>query len=208
MFGKLMSISDETMAPTTRSSWGKTLPEIHPMEAKKQFAARIVERFHGPEAAKAALEDFNTRFSKRDLADAELPEVPAAQLPADIVSIVVAAYLQAFQLTKSKADARRLVEQGSIQLNGQKITDPKATPALEGGTCCDWTRRAPCVSSRALSFFDKPAVWRRLSAEFRDAGAASIFAVGKHGVYKKPYRGTTAISPPSSVPGERRHVPR
>lgn len=133
-FGKLMSISDETMAIYYSLLLGETLPEIHPMEAKKQFAARIVERFHGPEAAKAALEDFNTRFSKRDLADAELPEVPAAQLPADIVSIVVAAYLQAFQLTKSKADARRLVEQGSIQLNGQKITDPKATPALEGGT--------------------------------------------------------------------------
>ena len=44
------------------------------MEAKKQLARRIVERYHGPEAAQAALEDFNTRFSKkRDLAHADLP---------------------------------------------------------------------------------------------------------------------------------------
>ncbi len=133
-FGKLMSISDETMAIYYTLLLGEALPEIHPMDAKKQLASRIVERFHGADAAKAALDDFNTRFSKRDLAEADLPEIPAAQLPADIVSIVVAAYAQAFQMTKSKGDARRLVEQGSVQLNGQKITDPKATPTLEGGT--------------------------------------------------------------------------
>ena len=133
-FGKLMSISDETMAIYYTLLIGETLPAIHPMEAKKQLASRIVERFHGEEAAKAALDDFNTRFSKRDLADADLPEVPAAQITGDIVSAVVAAYLQAFQLTKSKGDARRLVEQGSIQLNGQKITDPKAIPEFEHGT--------------------------------------------------------------------------
>lgn len=133
-FGKLMSISDETMAIYYTLLIGETLPAIHPMEAKKQLASRIVERFHGAEAAKAALEDFNTRFSKRDLADADLPEVAVSQIAGDIVSAVVAAYLQAFQLTKSKGDARRLVEQGSIQLNGQKITDPKAAPEFESGT--------------------------------------------------------------------------
>ncbi|RYD82009.1 MAG: tyrosine--tRNA ligase [Verrucomicrobiaceae bacterium] len=132
-FGKLMSISDETMAIYYSLLLGETLPEIHPMEAKKQFAARIVERFHGADAAKAALEDFNTRFSTRNLADAALPEVAASQLAGDIVTAVVAAYGQAFQITKSKGDARRLVEQGSIQLNGQKITDPKATPEFESG---------------------------------------------------------------------------
>ncbi len=132
-FGKLMSISDETMAIYYTLLLGEPLPEIHPMEAKKQLASRIVERFHGAEAAKAALDDFNTRFSKRDLADADLPEIPAAQLTGDIVSIAVTAYAEAFQLKKSKGDARRLVEQGSVQLNGQKITDPKATPTLETG---------------------------------------------------------------------------
>jgi tyrosyl-tRNA synthetase len=132
-FGKLMSISDETMAIYYTLLLSEPLPEIHPMEAKKQLASRIVERFHGREAAQGALDDFNTRFTKRDLAEADLPEIPAAQLSGDIVSVVVAAYSEAFQLKKSKGDARRLVEQGSVQLNGQKITDVKATPAIEGG---------------------------------------------------------------------------
>src|SRR3954464_3912979 len=65
-FGKLMSISDATMATYYTLLLGETLPEIHPMEAKKQLAARIVERFHDRAAADAALADFNTRFSKKD----------------------------------------------------------------------------------------------------------------------------------------------
>ncbi|MHA3771025.1 tyrosine--tRNA ligase [Verrucomicrobiota bacterium sgz303538] len=132
-FGKLMSISDETMGLYYTLLLSETLPDIHPMEAKKQLASRIVERFHGREAAQAALEDFNTRFSKRDLADADLPQVPADQLTGDIVSVVVTAYAQAFQMTKSRGDARRLVEQGSVQLNGTKISNPKETPQIESG---------------------------------------------------------------------------
>jgi tyrosyl-tRNA synthetase len=46
---------------------------------------------------------------------------------------VVAAYAKGFALTKSRADARRLVEQGSIQLNGEKLRDPKATVELQPG---------------------------------------------------------------------------
>ena len=53
---------------------------------------------------------------------------------ADIVSVVVHAYMQGFQATRSRGDARRLVEQGSIQLGDEKITDPKAAPALSSGT--------------------------------------------------------------------------
>jgi len=113
---------------------GEEMPQIHPMDAKKQLAFRIVERYHSPEAAQAALDDFNTRFSKRDLAQADLPEVsldPAAQ---DLVSAVVAAYTKAFEITKSRGDARRLIEQGSVQWEGKKVADPKATPAFaEGG---------------------------------------------------------------------------
>jgi tyrosyl-tRNA synthetase len=48
-------------------------------------------------------------------------------------SIVVSAYAHAFATTKSRADARRLIEQGSVQLNGEKLRDPKAVIALERG---------------------------------------------------------------------------
>ena len=107
--------------------------DMHPMEAKKQLAARIVARFHGEEAGNAARADFELRFSKKDLASAELPSLPLAGLGADIVSVVVAAFGQCFQITKSRGDARRLVEQGSIQLGGEKVNDPKATPAFATG---------------------------------------------------------------------------
>lgn len=132
-FGKLMSISDETMATYYALLLNEPLPEGHPMDAKKQLAFRIVERFHSREAAQGALDDFNTRFSKKDLASADLPEIDLTDSAPDIVSIVVAAYQKAFETTKSRGDVRRLVEQGSIQLRGEKITDPKATPTIAKG---------------------------------------------------------------------------
>jgi len=134
MFGKLMSITDTLMARYYLLLLGEDVPEIHPMEAKKQLARRIVERYHGTEAGNAALEDFNTKFSKRDVEHAEWPVVSFDGVNQDIVSLVVAGYEMGYQITKSRGDARRLVEQGSIQLHEEKITDPKTTPALAAGT--------------------------------------------------------------------------
>ena len=134
MFGKLMSITDTLMARYYNLLLCEQAPaDMHPMEAKKQLAARIVARFHGEEAGNAARADFELRFSKKDLASAELPSLPLAGLGADIVSVVVAAFGQFFQITKSRGKARRLVEQGSIQLGGEKVNDPKAMPAFATG---------------------------------------------------------------------------
>jgi len=126
MFGKLMSISDELMARYYNILLGEALPAIHPMDAKKELAFRIVERFHDRAAAKSALDDFEARFARRDLAAAELPRVRLSELGEDIISAVVAAYAQGFNLTKSRSDARRLVEQGSVQWRGEKVSDPRA----------------------------------------------------------------------------------
>jgi len=126
MFGKLMSISDELMARYYNILLGEALPAIHPMDAKKELAFRIVERFHDRAAAKSALDDFEVRFARRDLAAAELPRVRLSELGEDIISAVVAAYAQGFNLTKSRSDARRLVEQGSVQWRGEKVSDPRA----------------------------------------------------------------------------------
>jgi tyrosyl-tRNA synthetase len=132
-FGKLMSISDKLMERYYLLLLGRELPAIHPMDAKKRLAFEIVARYHAPEAAQAALDDFNMRFSKRDLEHADLPEVSMQGVQPDIISVVVAAYAQAFGAARSRGDARRLVEQGSVQLHGEKITDPKAAPALQSG---------------------------------------------------------------------------
>jgi tyrosyl-tRNA synthetase len=133
MFGKLMSISDELMGRYYPLLLGEEQPAGHPMDAKKQLARRIVERYHGAEAGQAALDDFNTKFSKRDVDAAEWPTVQLAPGKMDIISLVVLAFAQGYQITRSRGEARRLVEQGSVQLRGEKITDPKTLLALPSG---------------------------------------------------------------------------
>lgn len=133
MFAKLMSISDPLMDRYYRLLLGRQTPALHPMEAKKELAAAIVERYHGAEASEAAREEFNQRFSERNLAEAELPSVALVGVPGDIVSIVVAAYSEGFKISRSRGEARRLVEQGSVQYAGQKITEARATPAIQAG---------------------------------------------------------------------------
>ena len=134
MFGKTMSISDELMGKYYTLLLGEALsPDVHPMEAKKSLAARLVARYHSEEAAKAAREDFEQRFSKRDIEHADLPLVTLADGEVDIVSAVVAAYEVGFGLKKSRGDARRLVEGGSVQWQGQKVTDLKTSPTFSGG---------------------------------------------------------------------------
>ena len=132
IFGKLMSISDELMVRYYPLLLGKPLDfNAHPLEAKKHLASSIVEMYHSRETAQKIIEEWNARFSEKRLSDADLPLF----LPGndDITSIVVSAYANAFKLTKSRADARRLIEQGSIQLDGEKLRDPKAVLSLRPG---------------------------------------------------------------------------
>ncbi|PYJ88844.1 MAG: tyrosine--tRNA ligase, partial [Verrucomicrobia bacterium] len=103
----------------------------HPLEAKKHLASAVVETYHSRAAAEKTVEDWNARFSEKRLSDAELPGFPAQT--ADVVTIVVDAYAKGFALKKSRADARRLIEQGSVQLNGEKLRNPTAVVALESG---------------------------------------------------------------------------
>ena len=126
MFGKIMSISDDLMARFYTLLLGRALPPgEHPMAAKKELARSLVERFHSAADARHALEEFEKRFSARDLETAELPAfVPAASL-LDVVTAGVEAYVQCFGQARSRGDVRRLAAQGSIQWRGEKITDPK-----------------------------------------------------------------------------------
>ena len=127
-----MSISDELMARYYPLLLGKSLDaNTHPLEAKKHLASAIVETYHSHAAAQKTLEEWNARFSEKRLADADLPVFrPEAS---DIVSVVAAAYASVFAITKSRGDARRLIEQGSVQLDGEKLRDPKATLQLRAG---------------------------------------------------------------------------
>jgi tyrosyl-tRNA synthetase len=135
MFGKLMSISDALMARYYNLLLGRTPPaDAHPLEAKKQLAFEIVQTYHSPAAAQKTLDEWNTRFSKRDLEHADLPAFSATSgkgLAA--VALVSNVYREAFNLEKSHSEVSRLIKQGSVEIDGAKIRDPKATITLKPG---------------------------------------------------------------------------
>jgi tyrosyl-tRNA synthetase len=134
IFGKLMSVSDELMARYYPLLLGRSLPpDLHPMAAKKELAKEIVDTYHEPGAGGQATEEWERRFSEKRLDEAELPEFSPPSDERNIISLVVAAYSAAFGLTKSRGEVRRLVEQGSVQLRGEKIRDTQAQIALRTG---------------------------------------------------------------------------
>jgi tyrosyl-tRNA synthetase len=105
---------------------------LHPMEAKKQLAAKCVAVYHSQAAGKEAREDFEIRFSKRDIAHADLPVFKLGERK-DVLGVVLQAYADVFQVTQSNGDVKRLLQGGSVQLNGEKLSDPKAEPAWKDG---------------------------------------------------------------------------
>ena len=132
MFGKVMSISDETML-----EWRKMLGQAyglpaeapeHPMEVKKQLAAGIVTRFHGEEAGVQARADFEQKFSKKDLTAADLEAYQVSENP-----IWISKLLQESGAVKSSSEAKRLIQQGGVKIDGEKITDFKANVEVKGG---------------------------------------------------------------------------
>lgn len=136
MFGKLMSVSDELMDRYYLLLLGEARdPHGHPMEAKKALAEKLTARYHGEEAGAAARADWDTRFSKKDLAAAELPEL-SKDLPADttVLSLSAHAFKAAFGLEKSNGELRKqFIISGSVQLNGTKLTDPNASVEVQAG---------------------------------------------------------------------------
>lgn len=133
MFGKLMSISDELMARYYRLLLGRELPvDVPPFLAKKQLAREIVATYHSANASVAADQDWTMRFSEKRLGDADLPSMTVLDMDTDVVTAVVNAF-SLFELKKSRTDARRLIEQGSVQLDGEKIRDPKTSMRLQTG---------------------------------------------------------------------------
>jgi len=122
MFGKLMSISDELMARYYLLLLSRELPKgEHPLEAKKHLAAEIVATYYSREVASRAKEEWTTRFSEKRLSETELPVLSAQS--GDVVTIVVQAFAVC-AITKSRAEASRLIKQGSIQLDGVKLRNP------------------------------------------------------------------------------------
>ena len=128
MFGKLMSISDELMITYYEllSNCSNEYLEavksgkIHPMEAKKNLAFEIVERFHGREAAEKAKETFEKLFSRREINEEDLEEI---LLPSS-GETWLPAILKEAGVVKSTSEGRRLLQQGGIRIDNKKISEP------------------------------------------------------------------------------------
>lgn len=130
IFGKLMSVSDNLMwryidllsfesIATIRQWRADVAGGRNPRDIKVAFAQEIVGRFHGIDAARSALADFEARF-RRDEIPADLPEV---RLNADDDGLSIAAVLKQAGLTPSTSDALRMLAQGGVRMDGEKVSD-------------------------------------------------------------------------------------
>jgi tyrosyl-tRNA synthetase len=138
MFGKIMSISDDTMWDYYRlllefdEEHIAKLKAGHPMDAKKHLASSLVGQFHSMKAAKHELEQFEQVFSKNKLPD-DMPTFTWNDLLDDAPSAPLFEVMAQSKLFESKGAIRRLVQQGAVKINGEKQTDPnrEMTPPKE-----------------------------------------------------------------------------
>ncbi|RMF44834.1 MAG: tyrosine--tRNA ligase [Deltaproteobacteria bacterium] len=141
IYGKTMSISDELMVRyyellsdvdlTTLEKVRKGVAGeeggMHPMEAKKALAHELVARFHGEDAARQAAQDFIQQFKQKEIPD----DIPEVLLSAD-GPVWICRLLTDAGLVASNGEARRMVRQGGVRLNGEKVTDADLEVSLDG----------------------------------------------------------------------------
>ena len=129
MFGKIMSISDDTMWDYYRlllefpENKVENLKTGHPMESKKRLASSLVGQFHSMEAAKHELEQFEQVFSKNKLPD-DMPTFNWNDLIGDAPNAPLFEVMAQSELFESKGAIRRLVQQGGVKIDGEKQDDP------------------------------------------------------------------------------------
>lgn len=136
IYGKAMSIPDRLTpryAELLTDQDLNALEALHPMEAKQRLAFTLTAQFHGTSQAEAAQAQFNKVFRQRGT-PSEIPEfkVPPSLMKEGKVWIV--ALLVEAGWSPSKAQARRLIAQGAVDLDGEKLTDPEASLALKTGS--------------------------------------------------------------------------
>ncbi len=139
MFGKIMSISDDLMWRYYELLSFRPMAEIekwkqeceqgaNPRNYKVSLAQEIVERFHDAQAAKKALENFEARFQRGAMPD-EMDEVVLSAVDG---GLAIANLLKEAGLTKSTSDSMRMIKQGAVKIEGEKVSDPKLI--IEVGT--------------------------------------------------------------------------
>ena len=128
MYGKTMSIPDEQIYPwfeLCTDITGEQLSEIekqldersvNPRDLKRQLAREIVKLYHDEDAAQSAEAHFQTVIVNKDLPE----EIPIAVISE---STTILELLETHQLVSSKGEARRLIDQGAVTIDGHSIED-------------------------------------------------------------------------------------
>ena len=130
IFGKLMSVSDDLMwryiellsfksGETIQAQKQAVTNGGNPRDVKFEFAQEIVERFHSKAAAGNAAREFVARFRQHEMPD----DVPEVKLAAEGDGLSIAAVLKQAGLTASTSDALRMLAQGGVKMDGEKISD-------------------------------------------------------------------------------------
>lgn len=141
MFGKIMSISDKLMWRYFELLSFRSMSEIqqwqhnceqgeNPRNYKVSLAQEIVERFHNASAAKKALENFVARFQRGAIPD----QMDELSLQATENGYAIANLLKDAGLVKSTSEAMRMVKQGAVKIDSEKISNPKLI--INAGTRC------------------------------------------------------------------------
>ena len=127
IFGKVMSISDSLMVKYYELLSDRSSGDIravkdgstHPMQAKKALAGELVARYHGPDAALAARDEFERQFSRRETPD-DIPDVTVAW---EGDAMPLAKVMALAGLCESVSEGRRLIKGGGVELDGAKVSD-------------------------------------------------------------------------------------
>jgi tyrosyl-tRNA synthetase len=135
-YGKLMSISDGLMWRYYQLLSRRSIAEIaalraeHPKKAKSALAKEIVARYHGPDAARLAEEQFEQVHARREVPD-EIEEREVTR-DAGAEAVPLAKTLAQLGLASSGSEARRLIAQGGVSVEGERVADPNArlTPGV------------------------------------------------------------------------------
>ncbi len=139
MFGKLMSISDTLMHRYYELLTTEDLASVkaaHPMDAKQRLAEQIVSRYHGADAGREARSAFQHKFQAREFPeqpDAHVVLAPSDVKDASMPSVGLVDLIAKTGLVPSKSEARRLIVQGGVEINEQKMTDANAVVPLAVG---------------------------------------------------------------------------
>lgn len=145
MYGKVMSLPDPLMVTYFELCTEVPMEEVraieeglqagrlHPRDVKRRLAREIVTVWHGPQAARAAEEEFDRVFTREEL-PSEIPEVyvrPQDLDPDGRVAIV--RLLRLVRLVVSNSEARRLVAQGGVSVDGRRVSDPEERVEVRSG---------------------------------------------------------------------------